>query len=109
MVAGGKAPPVETELEIIESPEGTKVGEKVVIRCRIKGLLMLDILRIVRKIDGEEHEIVSNTHVQDAFKNTGRYEVTENVNNFTIQERMIELTITSEYIDGDQVIISDTQ
>ena len=89
---------VEPELEIVQPKGGAKEGDKIIIRCRIKGLEVMEILRVVRKIGGHDHEVLTNNFVLEAFENTGRYSITNTSNDMENKMRMVELTIDSEYL-----------
>ena len=62
------------ELQLI--PSGPiKEGDTVHIICRVTPVALLDIVRLVRTIDGNEYALTNNDYLQNRFRKTDRYHV----------------------------------
>ncbi|ELU02571.1 hypothetical protein CAPTEDRAFT_220472 [Capitella teleta] len=83
----------EPDLEISQTGGGAKQGEEIVIRCSIKNIGSLELLQIVRKINGVETKIVSNAYINKQFLDTGRYTLSNQITDKENKYRMSEVTI----------------
>jgi len=52
-------------------------GSTVIINCRVTGKDALDVVRLVRVVDGVAHELTTNELLKSTFRDTGRYRIIE--------------------------------
>jgi hypothetical protein len=81
----------------IQPPGGIKQGDEVTITCTAYGKQFLDVVRLVRAIDGEDFEININGVNDEKYQETGRYNAAEYKEEDGIG--VVKVTITN--IQGD--------